>query len=134
MELWEAVGDLLRKQRLRRGWKYVTDVEKHGGPTYKTVQDIEDGKPKTIDALSKHAAAVGLTLVDVLHSALNRASKPTSPEAAQILRKFERATVQGRALMTALADQLQDAPEHGGPSTPTPPRGGTLGKGPRRSE
>jgi hypothetical protein len=130
-ELWRAVGEVLLLHRTRKKWKPF-DVERHGGPTYKTVQAIERGDIGRVDMLAQHAEALGLSIVDVLRSALDRSSAPLSPEAAQIVRKFERATVEGRQALLALAQALPDAPLEG-PVEPHPPPLGRTGKGPRKS-
>lgn len=129
-ELWRAVGELLLVQRNRRGWN-ASDVERHGGPTYKTVQAIERGDVGRVDLLARHAEALDLSLVDLLRSALTRTSKPLSPEAEQVVRKFERTTVEGRQALLALAQALPDAPEEAPPVPNQLPRG-PLVKAPRK--
>lgn len=107
-ELWQGVGELLLKHRHRRHWN-VTDVEKHGGPNYKTVEAIEHGKVGRVGPLAQHCEALGLQLVDVLRAALNETSQPISPEALQVVRKFEQTTVEGRQALLLMARALPDA-------------------------
>lgn len=109
-ELWRAVGEMLLVQRNRRNWN-ASDVERHGGPTYKTVQAIEKGRVGRVDNLARHAEALGLSLVDLLRAALSKTNKALSPEAEQVVRKFERTTVEGRQALLALAQALPDAAE-----------------------
>jgi urease gamma subunit len=68
-ELLLAVGKHLQQARLDRKWK-VTDVEHAGGPSYKTVQVIEDGQAGHIESLDKCARALDLSIVDVIYSQL----------------------------------------------------------------
>lgn len=129
-ELWRSVGEILAGHRIRREWNH-SDVERHGGPTYKTVQQIERGKIGTVTNLARHCEAMGLSVVDVLRAALDRTAQPLSPEAVQVVRKFERTTVEGRQALLFLARALPEAkPE---PSTPHPPPDVLPGKGPRNT-
>lgn len=106
-ELWRAVGESLLLERTRRRWN-ASDVERVGsGLTYKTVQAIERGRVGRVEKLTAYAEALELSIVDVLRSVL--AEAPLSPEAAQLLRKYERTTLEGRTAMTALALALPDA-------------------------
>jgi hypothetical protein len=127
-QLWRAVGELLLIARTRREWN-ASDVEHHGGPTYKTVQKIERGEVGQVAMLAQHAEALGLSLVDVLRAALERTATPLSPEAALVLRKFERTTVEGRQALLALCQVLPDAT---GPEASGPPPGGPRGIVPRK--
>lgn len=130
-EFWEAVGELLAKARRKRNWKPI-DVERHGGPNYKAVQDIDRGVVKKVEMLARYADALGLSLLDILRSALDRSAKSITPEAAQILRKFEQTTVEGRQALLSLAQALPDqVPEPERPSSPQS-RGGLPGKAPRK--
>jgi hypothetical protein len=104
-ELWKAVGLALQRARLDRHEKPI-DVERAGGPTYKTVQAIEAGDTGTVDSLEKCARALDLSIVDVLHAVLESRVTPLSPEAAQIVRKFAETTVAGRTALLATANAL----------------------------
>lgn len=122
--MWRAVGEFLlvyRKQRLH--WDAV-DVERHNGPSGKTVATVEAGEAKRVDVLEKHAAALGLSIVDVLRSVLDSSGSPLSPEAELIVRTYERTTVEGRAALLSLARALPDAPAVGEPLAHRPPRRG----------
>lgn len=103
------------------------DVERAGGPSYKTVQAIEAGDIGTVDSLDKCATALGLSLVDVLSSVLTAQLTPLSPEAAQVVRKFAETTVEGRHALVAIAKALPASGERladaaGAPATAHPPR------------
>ena len=53
-DFWRDIGEELLKLRHRRQW-LPTDVEKNGGPSYKTVQAIEHGKIGNLQSLEQHA-------------------------------------------------------------------------------
>jgi hypothetical protein len=127
-ELWKAVGVALQRARLDRHEKPI-DVERAGGPTYKTVQAIEAGDAGTVDSLEKCARALDLSIVDVLHAVLESRVTPLSPEAAQIVRKFAETTVAGRTALLATANALPLAETPAGPplkaaGAGTPPKAG----------
>lgn len=130
-ELWQEVGKLLGRARHDRKWRPM-DVERAGGPSYKTVQAIEAGDVGTVDSLDKFASALDLSIVDVLHSVLASTVSPLSPEAAQLVRKFSQTTVEGRHALIAMANALpleaepSTSPTRSAgevtPATPRPPR------------
>lgn len=109
-ELWRAVGEILLVQRTRKQWNH-SDVERHGGPNYKTVGSIERGKIGNLQKLTRHAEALGLSVVDVLRTALRSTSKPLTPEADTLLRRFGQIGVKGRGVLLSMAQVLPDADE-----------------------
>lgn len=120
-ELWQQVGRILAHARVDRQWS-VTDVERAGGPSYKTVQTIERGAAGHVDSLDKCARALDLSIVDILQNVLAAQLTPLSPEAAQIVRKFTQTTVAGRQAMLSIALALPlevDTPRAPGAATPT---------------
>ena len=125
-EMLLAVGEALQRERLKRKWT-LTDVEHHGGPSYKTVKTIEEGTPGAFESLDKCAHALGLEIVDVLDAVLTSRVKPLTPEAAMIVRIFNETTVEGRTAFVSLANavKLRQAAEPAGPAGPagetTPP-------------
>lgn len=121
-DLWLAVGRVLERTRLDRHWRPI-DVERAGGPSYKTVQAIERGDAGTVEMLEKHAHVLDLSIVDVLASILTRAVNPISPEASQIVRKFSSTTVEGRQAMLAIANALPTV-ESVAPMPPIPAAAG----------
>lgn len=130
VELLQAVGEHLQRARLHRKWKPI-HVERAGGPSYKTVQAIEEGKAGNIESLDKAATALNLSIVDVLYAVLASRETPLSPEAALLVRKFNETTVAGRQALLAMANALP--PAAAAPSEPGPrPGGGARLKGPRR--
>lgn len=129
-ELWRAVGEILLLQRNRKDWN-ASDVERHGGPTYKTVEKIEKGLIGNVDKLAMHAEALGLALVDVLRTALAKTTMPLSPEALQVVRKFEMTTIDGRQAFLQLARALPDAASV--PPTPSQLPGAPPKRGPRKT-
>jgi hypothetical protein len=128
-ELLQGVGEHLQHARLHRKWKPI-HVERAGGPSYKTVQAIEEGKAGNIESLDKSAAALDLSIVDVLYAVLSSRETPLSPEAALLVRKFTETTVAGRQALLAMANALPPAAP-GGPPSRTP-RGAAGPKGPHR--
>jgi len=131
-ELWKEVGRALKLRRVEINWRPI-DVERAGGPSYKTVQAIEAGEVGTVESLAKCAAALELSIVDVLQTILDANQTALTPEAAQVVRKFNATTVRGRSAIVALADALPDdeAPPTTGtrrqgaetsPVKPRPPR------------
>lgn len=116
-EMWRAVGELLLVRRTRKQWNPI-DVERAGGPTYKTVQAIELGEVGRVDMLEKHAHALGLSIVDIMRTVLDQTRAPLTPETEQIVRKFEQTTVEGRQALLALTRALPDAQPEGVPRGP----------------
>lgn len=124
-----AVGLALQRARLARKWT-LSQVEKHGGPSYKTVQTIEEGTAGNFESMDKCAHALDLEIVDVLDSVLRSRETPLTPEAAMIVRVFNETTVELRTAFVALANAakaLQAAAPAGpatepAPATPRPPR------------
>lgn len=114
-EMWRNVGREFQRVRLDRQWKPI-DVQRAGGPTYKTVQAIEAGRAGTVKNLEKYANALQLSLVDVLHGVVSSRLTPLSPEAAQIVRKFAETTVAGRTALVALTNALPPAETPVGPA------------------
>jgi hypothetical protein len=108
MEMWRAVGEHLQRVRLARKWKPI-DVERMGGPSYKTVQAIEDGEAGNVESLDRCARALGLSLVDILNTVLTARETPLSPEAASIVRKFNETTIAGRSALLSVANALPPA-------------------------
>jgi hypothetical protein len=107
-EMWRAVGEHLQRVRLARKWN-PTDVERHGGPSYKTVQAIEDGEAGHTESFDKCARALGLSIVDILHAVVASRERPLSPEAALIVRKFNETTIAGRTALLSVANALPPA-------------------------
>lgn len=122
-EMWQQVGRHLERARLDRKWRPI-DVERAGGPSYKTVQAIEAGDAGHVDSLEKCARALDLSIVDIVHAVLASTVTPLSPEAAHVVRKFAETTVAGRTAMLALANALPLAAGPAGPppaAAPAPP-------------
>lgn len=126
-ELWKAVGKALKLRRVEMNWRPI-DVERAGGPSYKTVQAIEAGDAGTVESLDKCARALELSIVDILQAVIESKLTPLTPEAAHVVRKFNQMTVRGRSAIVALADALPRAaspavpPSPDAEATPTKPR------------
>jgi transcriptional regulator with XRE-family HTH domain len=114
--MWADVGKVLQRARMERQWRLM-DVERAGGPSYKTVQAIEQGEVGTVESLEKCAQALDLSIVDILQSVLDSRVTPLTPEAAHVVRKFVETTVAGRSAMLAVANALPVADA----TTGTPP-------------
>ena len=117
-EMWQAVGKRLEHARHERKWR-PADVERAGGPSYKTVQAIENGHAGNVRQLERCARALGLDLVDVLYEVLTSRETPLSAEAAHVVRSFDATTVEGRTALVALANAL---PRSTAPAAPAAPR------------
>lgn len=115
-ELWRAVGKKLELARHERKWRPM-DVERAGGPSYKTVQAIELGQAGNVKGLEKCARALDLDLVDILYAVLESQVTPLTPEAAHVIRAFSETTVAGRTAMLALANALPRVDAAGAPVT-----------------
>jgi hypothetical protein len=122
--MWRALGKYLRDARLDRQLR-PTDVERAGGPSYKTVQAIEDGQAGNTESLDKYATALGLQLPDIINAVLEARETPLSPEAAYIVKIFNETTIAGRAALLAMANALpparSDVPGSGGGAAPQAP-------------
>jgi hypothetical protein len=103
--MWRAVGLELQRVRLSLKKKPI-EVERAGGPTYKTVQAIEDGRAGNVKNLEKYAAALNISIVDVLHGVLTAHLTPLSPEASHLVRKFAETTVEGRTALIAMSNAV----------------------------
>jgi hypothetical protein len=130
-EMWRAVGKVLQRARTDRNWRPM-DVERAGGPSYKTVQAIENGDAGTVESLDKCARALNLSIVDILYDVLASNTTTLSPEAAHVVRQFAQTTVAGRTAILAMANALPSAAVTTGiqpipaavatPAKPRPPR------------
>jgi len=116
-DLWKRVGAILTLEREKKGWKNVVDVHRFGGraaPTNKTIGSQEEGHIQTIDGLERHVSALGLSLVDVLRSALSDAEKPITPDALRLLRMFERLGPGQQSALLRIAEELASKTPEGG--------------------
>jgi hypothetical protein len=110
---WMAVGRELATVRENLGLTWA-DVERQGGPAAPTIRENERGKARTVVALTKHSEALGLSLPDVFALVIDKsAGKPTiSAHLANVVRRYELTTPQGRLVLRAVADLC---PEGGKP-------------------
>lgn len=133
-ELWIGVGRELQRVRLENGWKPI-DVERAGGPSYKTVQAIERGEAGAVDSLDKCASALGVSIVDIIFAVGESRLKPLSPEAAHLVRAYAETTLEGRTAMVALAHAVPRAatPGPGSAEGPTPRAPRRRRPGPRET-
>jgi hypothetical protein len=109
--------------RLSRKLKPI-QVERAGGPTYKTVQAIEDGRAGTVKNLEKYAEVLNISIVDVLHGVLTARTTPLTPEAAHLVRKFAETMVEGRTALIAMSNAVPTpgpAPTPADAATPSAP-------------
>jgi hypothetical protein len=129
--MWNEVGKILEQTRIQRKLRPM-DVERAGGPSYKTVQAIDNGQIGNVESLDKYARALKLSIVDILHDVLAAKTTALSPEAAQVVRKFVQTTVEGRTAMLSVANALPLAAATSGvPSTTTDAAAPSKGRPPR---
>jgi hypothetical protein len=127
-ELWKSVGKTLKAKRIDREWRPI-DVERAGGPSYKTVQAIERGQAGNVESFDRYARALNLSIVDIIYGVM-APDTALSPEAAHVVRIFSQTTVEGRTAMLAMVNALPAAapaavPAGGGaPPKPDRSRGG----------
>lgn len=105
--VWRDIGRQFRARRLALHWS-AKDVERNGGPTYKTVLTVERGDTARVELLERHADTLGLTLLDVLRSAVGTAS--LSHDALAVARAYEQTHPQGQAALLAMARVLTALP------------------------
>lgn len=107
-DFWRAVGD--RLAQLRRKQKATADsIAKNGGPTNKTLQEIESGNIKHIAKLSGYAHALDIDLVDLFRSVLKVDEDDyQSPELQLIIRQFKTADVMGRTSLVQTARLIEE--------------------------
>lgn len=128
-DLWIQVGKVFERHRIDRKWRPI-DVQRADGPSYKTVQAIENGIVGTVESLDKYARVLDLSIVDILQSVLAASVTPLTPEAAHVVRIFYGTTVAGRTAIMALSNALPletvaavtPLPAAGAPAVPRPPR------------
>jgi hypothetical protein len=108
-ELWKGVGKTLKLKRVDRDMRPI-DVERAGGPSYKTVQAIEKGQAGNVESLDKYARALNLAIVDILYGVLASETTALSPEAAHVVRLFAQTTVEGRTAILAMVNALPASP------------------------
>jgi transcriptional regulator with XRE-family HTH domain len=129
-ELWRAVGRILQDRREGRDWT-VNQTAELAGVDAKTVNSIEAGDVGQVNKVNALAGAFGLTIVDVISSALDRTKEPLSPEAKQLLRHFGRISVPARRAVLSVAEEYPDAPLEESPA-PRPPPADQSPKGPHK--
>lgn len=102
-EFFAAIATALVLRRKEKGIKSPNAIAGLGGPTQKTVEQIERGHIGRVDKLAQYAKAVELTLVDLFRSVLSSGERHYSPEVEEIIRLYERATTKGRVAIYAVA-------------------------------
>lgn len=120
-ELWRSVGEILAGYRLRRKWKPF-HVERNGGPTYKTVQEIDVGLIKTVDALAQYCRTLGLEVADVLRTALDKSGRAASPEIARLARVFENGSPTEQDALNTMARAIEEAQSIRASESSAPPQ------------
>jgi transcriptional regulator with XRE-family HTH domain len=101
-EFWSRVVQQLVLGRHKKGIRSAHAVKAVGGPTQKTIEQIERGRIGRIDKLAQYADAVDLTLVDLFRAALD--DRPdTSAELEEVIRNFGAATTEGRDAIRSTA-------------------------------
>jgi hypothetical protein len=80
-------------------------VQRRGGPTYKTVLKAERGAAVRPALLDRHAAALGLTIPDLVREVLRGA--PFTAEAARVARAYDAIDPPARQYLLGLARLFQ---------------------------
>lgn len=105
-ELWKAVGGALAVRTLQRKWTPI-DIERAGGPHYKTVQRIDRGEIGNIANVERYANVLGTSVVELLQTILKPVEGLT-PEMMEIAQRYERMTVRARSSMLSVAMALSE--------------------------
>lgn len=125
-EMWKQVGRLLKEHREERGITQVA-VHEQTGVDMKTIRSIDAGEVSNLQKLQAYTEALGLTLVSVLTTVLDRSKVPLTPEARQLLERFGRISIHARQalLLSALAypDVSEEWPDGHPPPHGLPGRG-----------
>lgn len=108
-EFWRAVGERLAAQR-RKQRASVSGIEQNGGPTNKTIQDIESGNIGQLSKLHDYARILAVDLIDVFRSVL-QVDDEQSEELMYVIRQFKRAGVTGRATIVQVAQLAEERSE-----------------------
>lgn len=109
VEFWRAVGQRLAANRKKQRAS-VSGIEQNGGPTNKTIQEIEAGNVGQLSKLRDYARILEVDLVDVFRTVL-QAEDDQSEELQFVIRQFKRAGVKGRAAFVQVAHLAEDRSE-----------------------
>jgi transcriptional regulator with XRE-family HTH domain len=101
------VGRALRRRREQQRWS-PQDVERHGGPSHKTVMKVERGDAIRHDLATRIAEALGLNILDVYRTILGTTG--VSADALKIARVYDHAEELGQAALRQMAEALEQGP------------------------
>lgn len=118
-EFWRAVGERLAAQR-KKLKASVIGIEQNGGPTNKTIQDIEAGNIGQLSKLRDYARILQVDLLDVFRAVL-KVDDEQSEELQYVIRQFKRAGVTGRATIVQVAQLAEERSEPQPPASPASP-------------
>lgn len=125
-DFWRAVGARLAERR-KKNRVSMAAIEQDGGPTNKTVQDIEAGEIRQLAKLHAYADKLGVDLIDIFQSVLTKTDDDDQNEELQfVIRQFKESGVKGRAAFVRVAELAEARQEPPLPSTP----GGREGQRP----
>jgi transcriptional regulator with XRE-family HTH domain len=109
-ELWSRVGRVLKEERERRR-QSLTQVGHAAGIDPNTVKSIERGEWGTKTTVTRHAAAFGMSIVDIIAGVLKATEQPPSREAITVLRLFEDLPVDDRQLVLQTIQRVAEQAE-----------------------
>lgn len=127
-QFWKTVGERLAARRRRH--ISMAAMLQSGGPTNKTIQEIEAGNIKQLSTLRDYARVVGVDLVDLFRTVLTEDEDEHSEELQFVVRQFRTGGVDGRQAFVSTAKVVERAqqvqrthPEPDAmPGTPRAPR------------
>jgi len=117
-QFWKEVGAKLAEQRMRKGMS-PGSLEAKGGPTNKTVTEIEAGRIGRISSLIDLLDALHIDMVDLFRSVLKMEKEESSPELQFVIRQFKDAGVAGRAALVSTARLAEVRSESRAPEEPS---------------
>lgn len=106
-DFWRLVGERLAQRR--KGRMPVSAMLEKGGPTNKTVQEIESGKIKQLAKLRDYARIVEVDLVDLFRAVLDSEDEALTEELEFVIRQFKTGGVTGRLALVAQARVIEEA-------------------------
>lgn len=106
-QFWRAVGDRLATRRRKN--ITLAEMLEHGGPTNKTIQEIEAGNIKQLSTLRDYARVVGVDLIDLFRAVLTQDEEEHSEELQFVIRQFKTGGVDGRAAFVSTAKVVEQA-------------------------
>lgn len=117
-EFWKRVGEELQRRRMQRGLKSPNAVQTAGGPSYKTVAEIESGAVGQVGSLEQYLKVVDLSVVDLFRSVLRIEAENHGPDLEFVIRQFKRSGRKGRAAFVQVAELAEEQQDRMPPESP----------------